>query len=84
MSKSTTPQATNRPTAQQQEKQILHLTNEQLYERVARKAYELYQQHGEDPGHALEDWVTAERLVRAELQHGPLGEELAPAEDDTP
>jgi hypothetical protein len=84
MSKSTTPQATNRPTAQQQEKQILHLTNEQLYERVARKAYELYQQRGEDPGHALEDWVTAERLVRAELQHGPLGEELAPAEDDTP
>lgn len=48
----------------------LHITNEELYERVARKAYELYQQRGEIAGHDLNDWFTAERLVRAELLHG--------------
>jgi hypothetical protein len=51
---------------------ILH--DEELYERVARKAYELYQQRGEDHGHDFEDWLTAERLVQEELLHGPLPE----------
>lgn len=46
------------------------ITNEDLSERVSHKAYELYQQRGEEPGHALEDWLTAERLVQEELRHG--------------
>jgi hypothetical protein len=49
----------------------LTITNEELYERVARKAYELYQQRGEEPGRALDDWLTAERMVQEELRHGP-------------
>jgi len=53
----------------------LTITNEELYERVARKAYELYQQRGEELGRALDDWLTAERLVQKELRHGPLVEE---------
>jgi len=28
---------------------------------VARRAYELYQARGEEPGHELEDWLRAER-----------------------
>jgi hypothetical protein len=53
----------------------LHITDEELYERVARKAYELYQQRGEIAGHDLSDWLTAERLVKAELLHGLTREE---------
>jgi hypothetical protein len=52
----------------------LTLSDEELYERVALKAYELYQQRGEEPGHDLADWLTAERLVQEELLHGPLPE----------
>jgi hypothetical protein len=36
-------------------------------ERVARRAYELFEQRGCTPGHDLEDWVQAERLVREEM-----------------
>jgi len=35
----------------------------------------LYQQRGEEHGHDLEDWFTAERLVKEELLHGPVSEE---------
>lgn len=48
------------------------MSDQDLYERVARKAHELYQQRGEEHGHDLEDWLTAERLVQEELLHGPL------------
>jgi Protein of unknown function (DUF2934) len=60
----------------------LTISDEELYERVARKAYELYQQRGEEPGHELEDWLTAERLVHEELRHGPLPEEPVLEEED--
>lgn len=53
----------------------LTLSDEELYERVARRAYELYQQRGEEHGHDLEDWLTAEQIVQEELLHGPLPEE---------
>jgi hypothetical protein len=49
----------------------LSLTKEDWHERLARKAYELYQQRGEEPGHDLDDWLLAERLVEAELRHYP-------------
>jgi hypothetical protein len=63
----------------------LHITDEELYERVARKAYELYQQRGEIAEHDLNDWFTAERLVRAELLHGSARavEEGALVEEET-
>jgi len=32
---------------------------------VARVAYELFEQRGRTPGRELEDWLEAERLVRA-------------------
>jgi len=34
-------------------------------EEVARVAYELFEQRGRTPGRELEDWLEAERLVRA-------------------
>jgi hypothetical protein len=58
---------------------VIH--DENLYERVAQKAYELYQERGEESGHDLEDWLTAERLIKAELQHGPAPEEPLSVEE---
>ena len=34
-------------------------------EEVARVAYELFERRGREEGHHLEDWLEAERLVRA-------------------
>jgi hypothetical protein len=56
--------------------QPLTISDEELYDRVVRKAYELYEQRGEAHGHDLDDWLTAEHLVQEELLHGPLPEEL--------
>jgi hypothetical protein len=53
----------------------LTLSDDELYARVALKAYELYQERGEEAGHDLADWLTAERLVKEELLHGPESEE---------
>jgi hypothetical protein len=53
----------------------LTISDEELYERVTRKAYELYQQRAEEPSHDLEDWLTAEQLVKEELLHGPVLED---------
>ena len=59
----------------------LTISDEELYERVACKAYELYQQRAEEPGHDLEDWLTAERLVKEELLSGPAPEEPLSVEE---
>src|SRR5262245_31496718 len=40
---------------------------DELRRRVAERAYGLYVARGRAPGHDLEDWLQAERLVRAEL-----------------
>jgi hypothetical protein len=37
-------------------------------EEIRRRAYEIYLQRGEQPGHELDDWLQAER----ELEHGVL------------
>ena len=31
-----------------------------LHEQIRRRAYELYEQHGKDDGHELDDWLQAE------------------------
>lgn len=35
---------------------------------VARRAYELYEARGGEPGHELEDWLNAEQEVNKESQ----------------
>lgn len=38
----------------------------ELYERIANRAYELYEQRGRTHGHDLEDWLRAEREILGE------------------
>jgi hypothetical protein len=71
-----------RPSAAPARSQRPRISDQELYERVARKAYELYQQRGEAPGDDLADWLLAERLVQEELLHGPVPDEPL-ADDET-
>ena len=38
-----------------------------MWERIAQKAYELYEQRGGREGRALEDWLEAEVIVMEEI-----------------
>ncbi len=49
-----------------------------LRERIAGKAYELFQERGGTHGHDLDDWLEAERLVLAE-RGSPAARSKAPA-----
>ena len=42
-----------------------------LFERIAQRAYELYEQRGGQAGYELEDWLQAEREVRAAAAKTP-------------
>ncbi len=35
-----------------------------LSEMIRKKAYELYEKRGKKPGHSMNDWLEAERIVR--------------------
>jgi len=37
-----------------------------LYEKIAQRAYELFERRGGEWGHDMEDWLEAERAVREE------------------
>lgn len=39
---------------------------ESLVERIAQKAYELWEQRGRQAGNALQDWLDAETLLKHE------------------
>ncbi len=45
-----------------------NVTTEQRRELITKKAYELYVKRGKLPGHEMEDWLEAERLVDRELK----------------
>ncbi|MFH1653221.1 MAG: DUF2934 domain-containing protein [Pseudomonadota bacterium] len=40
---------------------------EQVTKMVQEKAYELYAKRGNKPGNSLNDWLTAEKHVRAKI-----------------
>jgi hypothetical protein len=40
---------------------------EGMWERIARKAYELWDARGRQDGHALQDWLDAEAIVMEEI-----------------
>ncbi|MFA4992206.1 MAG: DUF2934 domain-containing protein [Candidatus Omnitrophota bacterium] len=42
-------------------------SKEEFLSRVQKKAYELYVKSGCKPGNDIENWLTAERLVKEEL-----------------
>ena len=41
--------------------------SDEVRERIAKKAYELYEQRGQQAEHDVEDWLEAEELVRKEM-----------------
>ena len=41
--------------------------SDEVRERIAKKAYELYEQRGRQAEHDVEDWLKAEELVRKEM-----------------
>lgn len=48
--------------------QPLTTENNPDQDEVARRAYELYQARGREPGHELEDWLNAEQDLNRESQ----------------
>ena len=40
---------------------------EGMWERISRKAYELWEQRGRQEGNALQDWLEAEEIVMEEI-----------------
>lgn len=42
-------------------------SSEGMWERISRKAYELWEQRGRPEGSALRDWLEAEVIVMAEI-----------------
>jgi hypothetical protein len=45
--------------------------SDEVRERIAKKAYELYEQRGRQAERELEDWLKAEELVRKEMNDTP-------------
>lgn len=58
---------------QAEHKPVPQLQGPEFYARVARKAYDLFERRGREPGHDVEDWLEAERLVKEEMQHEAEG-----------
>jgi hypothetical protein len=56
--KSTAPQATSTQAAEMGEASVGSASRD---EEIRRRAYEIYLQRGEQLGHALDDWLQAER-----------------------
>ena len=45
--------------------------SDEVRERIAKKAYELYEQRGRQAKRDVEDWLKAEELVRKEMNDTP-------------
>ena len=43
------------------------VSREEFMQMVQKKAYEIYEKRGCKPGNDLEDWLTAEQLVKEEI-----------------
>jgi len=50
--------------------------SDEVRERIAKKAYELYEQRGRQAERHLEDWLEAEELVRKEMTDSHTGPTL--------
>lgn len=70
--KKTTPKKNENPIEQEVNGRMDHPT---VHERIAERAYDLYQKRGQSHGNDLDDWLEAERIVRSE--HSP--NEASPA-----
>lgn len=43
------------------------MTKEDLNNLIAKKAFELYEKRGRKPGHAMNDWLEAERIIKGKI-----------------
>ena len=43
------------------------MSKDDLNKLIAKKAYELYEKRGRKSGHAVDDWLEAERIIRGRL-----------------
>ena len=43
------------------------MSKEDLNALVAKKSYELYEKRGRKPGHAMKDWLEAEKIIKGKL-----------------
>ena len=44
-----------------------HELTDEIRDRIAQKAYELFEVRGREPGHEEEDWLKAEQIIRDDL-----------------
>ena len=43
------------------------MSKEDISSLIAKKSYELYEKRGRKSGHAMEDWLEAERIIKGKL-----------------
>lgn len=43
------------------------MSKEDVNSLIAKKSYELYEKRGRKGGHAMEDWLEAERIIKGKL-----------------
>ncbi len=43
------------------------MTKEDMGKLIGKKAYELYEKRGKKPGHSVDDWLEAERIIKGKL-----------------
>ena len=43
------------------------MSTEDLNKLVAKKAYELFEKRGRKPGHSMDDWLEAERIIKGKF-----------------
>lgn len=43
------------------------MSKEDINALIAKKAYELYEKRGRKAGHAMQDWLEAEKIIKGKL-----------------
>ena len=43
------------------------MSKEDITKLVEKKSYELYEKRGRKPGHSMDDWLEAERIIKGKL-----------------
>ena len=61
---STTSRFASRPQADRRVEAPAGATREPSYQEVSRRAFEIWEQNGREPGHDLENWLKAETELR--------------------
>lgn len=65
--KTTSPKGKSRPVPAVRRMENPIELPEGMWERISRKAYELWEQRGRQDGNALQDWLDAEEIVMEEI-----------------